>query len=73
MMREEEERLHTPAKNFRTFELNQLGFYGFDCLYEQENPVKAEASFIPSQKSIEIWKDAQDPNFRILTVLSGNK
>jgi len=43
--RKEEERLRTEAKVFRTFEVNQLGVYNFDCLYKQQNPVQVKANF----------------------------
>ncbi len=100
-MKEEEERLKTQAKVLRAFEINELGLYNFDCIYEQENPIKTEAEFTLSEsynngiyelkeifilpgnnKSLiklnkknwkEIWLDAQDTNFRIITVLPGNK
>jgi hypothetical protein len=100
-MRKEEERLKTQAKVFRSFEINELGIANFDCLYQQENPVKVKAEFtlsesyddemfelhtvycLPGNNKTVIklnpgnWEnlrlDAEDENFRLITVLPGSK
>jgi hypothetical protein len=99
--KEEEQRLRTQAKVFRSFEVNDLGVSNFDRLYKRNDPIEVKAEFTLAEsyynKAYEldrvfclpgnnetviklrpenwekVWLDAEDENFRLITVLPGNK
>ena len=100
-MKEEQERLRTEAKVFRSFEVSEMGVYNFDRLYEAQEPLQVKANFktgnlsgnenyelnqvfcLPGNDetviSLErenwegVWLDAEDENFRMVTILPGNE